>query len=284
MRMFFSCTFTLSRDFNMHSNSQKKCHQSQLHLIMSWLAANEHDFSIQNLPYGVFSTPFNPPRCGVAIGDFILDLAAISEAGLIPDVSKECFCSATLNLFMSYPRSVWKAVRSRITELLRTGHSKFLFNISSCVICFHFSDGNPSLRENPKLREKALIPMSSATMHLPANIGDYTDFYSSREHATNVGIMFRGVDNALQPNWLHLPVIFLLLLSPYCIYTVATQKSYSLKVGYHGRASSVFLSGHPIVRPSGQLQKDPADEKQGSIHGTIFTLTLRQKNRYPSLV
>jgi len=93
------------------------------------------------------------------------------------------------------------------------------------------------------LREKVLLPLSQVQVHLPARIGDYTDFYSSREHATNVGIMFRGKENALQPNWLHLPV------------------------GYHGRASSVVVTGTPIVRPCGQLQADRADPSKGSVFG-----------------
>ena len=100
------------------------------------------------------------------------------------------------------------------------------------------------LRDNAALREEALLPLSGLQVHMPAKIGDYTDFYSSREHATNVGIMFRGVDNALQPNWLHLPV------------------------GYHGRSSSVVVSGTPIRRPWGQLQKDRTDPKQGPVFGT----------------
>ena len=106
-----------------------------------------------------------------------------------------------------------------------------------------FQENNLTIRDNPALRGAVLTPLTDCTMHLPAAIGDYTDFYSSREHATNVGIMFRGKENALQPNWLHLPV------------------------GYHGRASSVFLSGTDIVRPSGQLQKDGTYPRQGSVYG-----------------
>lgn len=93
------------------------------------------------------------------------------------------------------------------------------------------------------------MPMRSVTMHLPAKIGDYTDFYSSREHATNVGTMFRGKDNALQPNWLHLPV------------------------GYHGRSSSVFVSGTEVVRPRGQLQKDKENPLEGE-HASFPSLSL----------
>jgi fumarylacetoacetase len=121
-----------------------------------------------------------------------------------------------LNAFMAHPRSVWTAARETIRKVL--------------------SKGEPLLQKDAALRERALIPQERVRMHLPAQIGDYTDFYSSREHATNVGIMFRGKENALQPNWLHLPV------------------------GYHGRASSVVVSGTPVVRPQGQLQADPADD------------------------
>lgn len=127
-----------------------------------------------------------------------------------------CFHEPALNAFMAQPRAVWTAARATIQRLL--------------------SKTEPLLQENVALRARALLPMDTVLMHLPAQIGDYTDFYSSREHATNVGIMFRGKENALQPNWLHLPV------------------------GYHGRASSVVVSGTPVVRPQGQLQADSTDE------------------------
>mmetsp|Transcript_31478 Transcript_31478/g.49277 ORF Transcript_31478/g.49277 Transcript_31478/m.49277 type:complete len:379 (-) Transcript_31478:865-2001(-) len=130
---------------------------------------------------------------------------------------------------MAYPAPVWRATRERIKNLLAEG-------------------GSAELSSNPSLRELALIPRENVTMHLPARIGDYTDFYCSREHATNVGIMFRGKENALQPNWLHLPV------------------------GYHGRASSVYVSGTPVVRPRGQLQKDKDDPSQGSEYGACKLL------------
>jgi fumarylacetoacetase len=119
---------------------------------------------------------------------------------------------SVLNRFMSLGNVAWRETRSRIKDLL--------------------SNSNPTLRDNTELRQKALINRSTCKMHLPADIGDYTDFYSSRQHATNVGIMFRGKDNALMPNWLHLPV------------------------GYHGRSSSVVVSGTPFRRPSGQSQPD----------------------------
>ena len=114
---------------------------------------------------------------------------------------------------MALGADAWDAVRSRLQDLLR-------------------ADGAPDLRESETLREHVIVPLADVTMHLPAEIGDYTDFYSSRQHATNVGTMFRGPENALMPNWLHLPV------------------------GYHGRASSVVVSGTDVVRPSGQQRPD----------------------------
>jgi fumarylacetoacetase len=179
-------------------------------------------FPIQNLPYGIFSREGGAKCIGVAIGDQILSLGDIHTAGLFSGFDSSCFLESTLNTFMGAGKPVWSAARARITELLSAG----------CA----------DLRDNAELRAKAIVPMSSAAMHLPASIGDYTDFYSSREHATNVGTMFRGKDNALQPNWLHLPV------------------------GYHGRSSSVVVSGTPIRRPAGQLQLDANDPKQGSKH------------------
>ncbi len=162
-------------------------------------------FPIQNLPYGVFSTPGTSPRVGVAIGDFVLDLAGLEQVGLL---ETRYFQRGELNAFMAAGRSVWSQVRARLQALLDAR--------------------NPTLRDNPALRERLLIPQAQVTMHLPARIGDYTDFYSSKEHATNVGSMFRGKENALMPNWLHLPV------------------------AYHGRASSLVVSGTPIHRPWGQ--------------------------------
>lgn len=130
---------------------------------------------------------------------------------------------------MTLTRPFWRAVRNRLIDLLRT-------------------DGLGDLRDDSALKAEAIIPIEAVHVHLPANIGDYTDFYSSREHATNVGIMFRGVDNALQPNWLHLPV------------------------GYHGRASSVVVSGTDVTRPRGQLQADKDDPKKGSVFGACRLL------------
>ncbi|XP_047702627.1 fumarylacetoacetase isoform X2 [Prionailurus viverrinus] len=179
--------------------------------------AEDSDFPIQNLPYGVFSTPDNPrPRIGVAIGDQILDLSVIKHLFTGPVLSKhqDVFDQPALNSFMGLGQAAWREARESLQNLLST----------SCA----------RLRDDTDLRRRAFTAQASAAMHLPAAIGDYTDFYSSRQHATNMGIMFRGGENALMPNWLHLPV------------------------GYHGRASSVVVSGTPIRRPTGQMRPDDA--------------------------
>uniref|UniRef100_A0A1Y1MCT4 Fumarylacetoacetase n=1 Tax=Photinus pyralis TaxID=7054 RepID=A0A1Y1MCT4_PHOPY len=168
-------------------------------------------FPIENLPYGIFSTQNDKiHRIGVAIGNLILDLKQISHLFDGPHLKnhQHVFQEETLNSFMALEPSAWKEARAKIQSLL--------------------SADNPTLQDNAQLRERALVLQSDATMHLPAKIGDYTDFYSSLHHATNVGVMFRGKDNSLMPNWKHLPV------------------------GYHGRASSVVVSGTPITRPHGQ--------------------------------
>ncbi|KAM4743661.1 fumarylacetoacetase [Anableps anableps] len=173
------------------------------------------DFSYQNLPYGVFSTSDNPRhRIGVAIGDQILDLSMIRSLFVGPVMSKhqDVFDQPTLNAFMALGYEAWREARRTLQNLL--------------------SDNVGTLRDDVSLRSRAFVHQSKAMMHLPADIGDYTDFYSSRDHATNVGIMFRGKENALMPNWLRLPV------------------------GYHGRASSLVVSGTPIRRPCGQMRPD----------------------------
>lgn len=173
------------------------------------------DFSYHNLPYGVFSTEENlNHRIGVAIGDYVLDLQKVKHLfdGPIMKDHQNVFEQTTLNQFMSMGHLAWKETRSYLKNLL--------------------SENTSTLRDDKQLRESALVDRSKCKMHLPAEIGDYTDFYSSRQHATNVGIMFRGKENALMPNWLHLPV------------------------GYHGRASSVVVSGTPVRRPLGQMQPD----------------------------
>lgn len=178
--------------------------------------ADNSAFSLANLPYGVCSDAADPsPRPGVRIGDHVLDLRAVETAGLLRNTTlgqERVFDASTLIHFMSKPHTAWRSVRTRLQALLAAD--------------------NPELRDNAALREKSLIPLSRVQMHLPVEIGDYTDFYSSRHHAFNVGTMFRGPENALMPNYLHIPV------------------------GYHGRASTVVLSGTPIRRPSGQTKAD----------------------------
>ncbi len=174
------------------------------------------DFPIQNLPYGVFSTSSAPqPRVGVAIGDFILDLWELAQDSRIDVTEPAVFAEPSLNAFMALGPKVWSTTRVRISELLR--------------------HDNPELRDNEELRQQALVPMADAMLHLPFEVAGYTDFYSSKEHATNVGVMFRGKDNALQPNWLHMPI------------------------GYNGRASTVVVSGTKVRRPRGQLKPPNAD-------------------------
>jgi len=180
----------------------------------------DSDFPIQNLPYGVFSARGLAPRIGVAIGDFVLDLWELEQDGRL-DVGQDgagVFAAGTLNPFMSLGPKVWTRTRARISELLRHDH--------------------PELRDNDELRKLALVPMKDVKLHLPITVSGYTDFYASKEHASNVGVMFRGKDNALQPNWLHMPI------------------------GYNGRASTVVVSGTRVRRPRGQL-KPPGAELPG---------------------
>ena len=175
------------------------------------------DFPIQNLPYGVFSTASDPsPRVGVAIGDQILDLAALEREGLLTaGEARGVFARGAINPFMALGPNVWSQVRARVSALLR--------------------HDNPELRDNATLRARALVPRRDARLHLPLHVEGFTDFYSSKEHATNVGIMFRDKSNPLLPNWLHIPI------------------------GYNGRASTVVVSGTAIHRPCGQLKPPTAE-------------------------
>ncbi|WP_113924934.1 fumarylacetoacetase [Cognataquiflexum aquatile] len=187
--------------------------------MKSWVQIpKDSDFSIYNLPFGIFQTKRISPRAGIAIGDKIVDLAVLHEEGFFSDMtqmSHGVFQKDTLNDFIALGKSTTKRVREKVQELLK--------------------EENGALRDHQS-RGKAIVSRSEAQMLLPVKIGDYTDFYSSLEHATNVGKMFRDPENALLPNWKHLPV------------------------GYHGRASSIVPSGTPIIRPKGQF-KDPDMEK-----------------------
>lgn len=178
--------------------------------------AENSDFSIYNLPYGVFSTAAKSIRCGVALGEFIIDLQVLEEHNLLPTSATPVFSSSNLNAFIDLGPKVWQEVRASLQSL--------------------FNKDNQTIQANQDLCQLVLVKQAEATMHLPINIPGYTDFYSSREHAFNVGVMFRGADNALMPNWTELPV------------------------GYNSRASSVVVSGTDIVRPSGQIK--PADSER----------------------
>lgn len=188
-------------------------------VLKSFVPVNpESDFPVQNLPYGIFKTKKNNcPRAGTAIGEYLLDLNAASAKGLLKSLSgiENIFSNKSLNEFMSLGKDVWHSVRVDIQNLL--------------------DEENPLLRDNEDLKKEILKPLTECEMCMPVEIGDYTDFYSSREHATNVGIMFRGKENALMPNWLHLPV------------------------AYHGRSSSIVLSGSDVIRPKGQTKADDAE-------------------------
>ena len=188
--------------------------------LTSWIdSANGHEaFPIQNLPFGVFThaATGDDPRIGIAVGDRILDLAACVGAGILEGVSPEAACAlsaTTLNHFMGQGRSVWSAVRDATSRLLAADTT--------------------TLRDDEALQAKCLVAMDDAEPLLPAVIGDYTDFYASVHHATNVGSMFRP-DNPLLPNYKNLPV------------------------GYHGRSSSIVASGTPVRRPKGQTKADDA--------------------------
>ncbi|XP_030373370.1 fumarylacetoacetase [Scaptodrosophila lebanonensis] len=172
------------------------------------------DFPLENLPYAVFSTKTNPThRICVAIGEHVLDLKAVAH--LYPRSLQAALQAENLNALMGLSYEAWDIARTQTQKLLTKGSE---------------------LAHNVDLVSHAVLSQEDISLHLPAQIGDYTDFYSSIHHATNVGIMFRGADNALMPNWRQLPV------------------------GYHGRASSVVVSGTPIRRPLGQTLPDGADK------------------------
>ena len=153
----------------------------------SWIeSANtaETNFPLLNLPYGVFNRAGGEPRCGVAIGGYVADLAALERAGLLETA---VFDAPALNGFMALGKAAWERSRARLTTLFAAG-------------------GDPALRDNAVLRAAVLVPQTGAVMHLPFAVAGYTDFYAGRHHAENVGTMFRGPENALPPNWLSIPI------------------------------------------------------------------------------
>ncbi|EJF52355.1 fumarylacetoacetase [Saprospira grandis DSM 2844] len=179
--------------------------------LKSWLPVQQNnDFPIQNLPFGVFKTAQSTPRMATIIGDTVIDLQQLAKLGLFDDMDldKTVFSQRYINDFMALGKAKTSAFRLRLAEI--------------------FAQDNKAMAQHAELRARALFPLDKVELLLPVKVGDYTDFYSSIEHATNVGTMFRDPDNALLPNWRHLPV------------------------GYHGRASSIVVSGTPIHRPKGQ--------------------------------
>ena len=177
----------------------------------SWLdVPQDSDFPIQNIPFGVFITKDDVITIGTRIGDYAIDLGALQQLNYFDgiELTDDMFMQDTLNDFISDGKKTWRLVRNRIADL--------------------FDATNPRLRDNKAHRNHVIFKIEEVEMQLPVLIGDYTDFYSSKEHATNVGSMFRDPNNALLPNWLHIPV------------------------GYHGRSSTIIPSGIPVYRPMGQ--------------------------------
>lgn len=186
--------------------------------LKSWIeVAEDSDFPIQNLPFGIFKTASISPRVGVAIGSKVLDLKTLHVLGYLENLPFQLsdFDRDDLNALLSYGKQGSRELRGRLSKLL--------------------ASGTPDLKKKEHHVQQCLLEQSDVEMLMPVRVGDYTDFYSSIEHATNVGTMFRDPDNALLPNWKHIPV------------------------GYHGRASSIVASGTPIHRPKGQSK--PNDEE-----------------------
>jgi len=184
--------------------------------LSSWVkVSTDSDFPIQNLPFGIFSTAERTKRVGVAIGDQIVDLKALHMLGYLENLpfTLADFESPVLNPMIARGKQATRELRNRLQKLLDLNR--------------------PDLRDKEHHVGQILVSMEEAAMHLPVEVGDYTDFYSSEDHARNVGKMFRDPENALLPNWKHLPV------------------------GYHGRASSIVVSGTPLKRPHGQMRPDP---------------------------
>lgn len=185
----------------------------------SWLPVDkDSDFPIQNIPFGVFLTRDDIITVGTRIGDFAIDLGALHQLGYFNgiELTDDIFLQDTLNDFISDGKKTWRLVRNRIADI--------------------FDEKNTALKDNESHYDRVIFTMNEIEMQLPVQVGDYTDFYSSKEHATNVGTMFRDPENALLPNWLHIPV------------------------GYHGRSSSIIPSGINVNRPNGQTLPAGADK------------------------
>ena len=189
---------------------------TQIIYMNSWLnVPSNSDFSIHNLPFGIYSTATQKPQVGVAIGDQIINVAAVSMHKLLGDLSIDprVLDRSSLNDLIALGKPITQQLRVRLQELLSEEHS--------------------SLRA---VADSVLVPQAEARMHRPVTVGDYTDFYSSEEHAIRVGTLFRGAENALPPQWKHLPI------------------------AYHGRASSIVVSDTPVHRPSGQVMPPNATQ------------------------
>ena len=184
----------------------------------TWLNVTENsDFPIQNIPFGVFLTRDDVITIGTRIGDYAIDLGALHQLGYFDGIplTDDMFLQDSLNDFIADGRITWRLVRDRVAEI--------------------FDSNNSILKDHTEHKERIIFTMEEIEMQLPVIIGDYTDFYASKEHATNVGSIFRDPENALLPNWLHIPI------------------------GYHGRSSSIITSGTPIKRPYGQTKPKDVD-------------------------
>lgn len=208
--------------------------------LKSWIELDpKSHFSIANIPFGIISTPQVPePHAAIAIGDYALDLHVFAQQNGFSKLSiiqphQKVFSEPTLNAFAALGRPIHRVVREYLQSVL-------------------LEDGPfpEVLQNNEQLRASALFPLKDCKMHLPMRINDYTDFYAGLNHAYNVGVLFRGPQNALQPNYKHLPV------------------------GYHGRASSVVVSGTPLRRPNGQILLNPAAEKKEPVFSPCKKLDL----------
>lgn len=183
----------------------------------TWLnVSKDSDFPIQNIPFGVFLTRDDIITIGTRIGDTAIDLGALHQLGYFDgiELTDDIFLQDSLNDFIADGRKTWRLVRNRVSDI--------------------FLEGNDELRKNKDHCNTILFRLDEIEMQLPVDVGDYTDFYASKEHATNVGSLFRDPENALLPNWLRIPI------------------------GYHGRSSSIIPSGTPVRRPIGQTK--PGDD------------------------
>ncbi len=185
----------------------------------SWIKVEDNsDFPIQNIPFGVFVTHDDITTIGTRIGNYAVDLSALHQLGYFDGIplTDDIFLQDTLNNFITEGRKTWRLVRNKVADI--------------------FDLKNEKLRDNVDHKDKIIFRIDEVEMLLPVHIGDYTDFYASKEHATNVGSIFRGPENALMPNWLHIPI------------------------GYHGRSSSIIPSGTPIHRPVGQSKPSEGEK------------------------